>query len=147
MFAAYRQGVDRLALAWDYCDADATSDYTCALNVYAAGPRGRRLRRAGEAAREFRELEQRARCGRWCGTSIADRMPEQSQRGRAAVDLTGDRLERWTGRGRVRLQHVSLHGEEHVAEVVHEARREEGEVGGGWRHATIVPSRWRRRNA
>lgn len=52
VFAAYRQGVERLGVALAYCHRRPT----CALNVYAIGPAGRSVRGESEAAREFREL-------------------------------------------------------------------------------------------
>lgn len=53
VFTAYAQGVGRLNLCLAYC---GDGDGFCALNVYAAGPRGRRLSMPGEAQREFLEL-------------------------------------------------------------------------------------------
>ena len=52
-FEAYRQGVERLTMGLESCDYD----YVCTLNVYASGPKGKKLKHPGEAAREFRELE------------------------------------------------------------------------------------------
>lgn len=54
VFTAYAQGVGRLDLCLAYCGG---GDGFCALNVYAAGPRGRNRTTPGEAQREFLELE------------------------------------------------------------------------------------------
>lgn len=53
VFTAYAQGVAALNAALAYCGG---ADGFCALNVYAAGPRGKRLRVPGGAQREFIEL-------------------------------------------------------------------------------------------
>jgi hypothetical protein len=54
VFTAYAQGVGRLDLCMAYCGG---GDGFCALNVYAAGPRGRNRTTPGEAQREFLQLE------------------------------------------------------------------------------------------
>lgn len=61
VFAAYRQGVERLDLAQSYCAGRGRPDAICAANVYACGPRCWRMRRYGEAGREFIELADKLR--------------------------------------------------------------------------------------
>jgi hypothetical protein len=93
-------------------------------------------------AGEFRHFAQGAPGVPRLRAAIAEQVPPDPQRNGAAVDVARDRGERRRGVARICLQHVTLQHEQQIAEVVHQTRREEGEVGSGCgsgRHRRIVP--------